>query len=376
MKQFSTYLLIALSILSLQSCLNSSPSSDEFIKTMNELEQEKENNLGEITTEPQNHQLLKASVDKNSKRLCDLLYRLPSNKNRKETYQIIDSITPLLWEDIDPNCACSESTSYTRLGAKIPIIKHFMRNKTRRGKDRISSPMHIVSRKGSDSIAQLLIAKGFNLLSLDSDSNKVLDYGLTRFKTRTLETLIKHGASTEGICLCGITNLNKIEELTRIGFDSSGVDVSGGLGTFMKDENLKDYFKYNPDVSKCVPNLFFASKKNDVVLKKLIKHGLRPFVRTGKDFDKFVVFKLTEDDMKDETLVLLMENIKKENLPLINEPDQNDYLLHEAIKCGHVKMVAKLLELGADPDIMNENGENATDLADKHPDILKMLNER
>jgi ankyrin repeat protein len=375
MKHFNIFLLFTISIFSLQSCLNSSPDSNEFKKTLAELEDEKSNNFGEIT-EVSNNQLTKASKDKNSKRLCDLLYRLPDNKNRKETYTIIDSITPLLWEDIDPNCACSESTSYTRLGAKIPILKHFMRNKTRRGADRISSPMHIVSKKGSDSIAQLLIAKGFNILSLDSDSNKVLDYGITQFKTRTLETLIKHGASTEGICLCGITSLNKIEELTRIGFDSSGVDVSGGLGTFLKDDNLKEYFKFNPDVSKCVPNLFFASKSNDAVLKKFIKHGLRPFVRTGSGFDKYVAFKLTEEDMKDETLVLLMNNVKKENLHLINEPDKDKYLLHEAIKSGHPKMVAKLLELGADPDIINENGENAIDLADKHPDILKMLNER
>jgi ankyrin repeat protein len=170
--------------------------------------------------------------------------------------------------------------------------------------------------------------------------------------------------------------LNKIEELTRIGFDSSGVDVSGGIEGFLEDKNLKAYFKFNPDVSKCVPDLFFASKRRDAVLKKLIKHGLRPFVRTEKGFDKYVVFRLTQEDMKDETLVLLMNNIKKENLHLINEPDKDKYLLHEAIKSGHPQMVAKLLELGADPDIINSKGENAIDLAEKHPDILKLLNER
>ena len=144
----------------------------------------------------------------------------------------------------------------------------------------------------------------------------------------------------------------------------------------MSDKNLNAYLKYKPDVSNCPPDLFFASKRNDLVLKKLIKNGLRPYVQAKKGIGKYVIFQLMEKDMKDETIVLLLDNIKKENIQLINEPDSDKYILHKAVESGHLKTVAKLLDLGADPDITNNKGVNASKLAANQPEILKLLNER
>ena len=134
MNIFNRLLTITLTLFFLQSCLNSSPNSDEYKKTLQELEDAQNSGIGEIQ-ESQGTKELKATENVDAQKFCDYLLRLPENRNRKETYALIDSILPLLAKGIDPDCACTVETHYTRAGARIPILKHFFKTKTKRGKE-------------------------------------------------------------------------------------------------------------------------------------------------------------------------------------------------------------------------------------------------
>lgn len=369
---FSFLLLIA-------SCSNPLTSEKkEMERVLREMEHEKR--LHEKKAKAAQAKLpktVKASKNELDEQFCGFIMQLPTNKAQKETQIVLDSLA-MFFEahpNFDVNCGCSHGTTVKKFGARLPLIKHFIRNKYKAGNDYIFQPIHLASNRGSDTVVKLLLSKNAQLNVMDSRKRKPLNLGVLALRPETVRFMIENGADPEGICLCGVDDLNRIDELLEVGIDSSGVDVSGGIGTFFKDKNLDAYLKYNPDLSKCPIDIFFASERSDRTIRKLIKHGWAPFTATAKATKPYVIVDFAySKDMKDETLVLMMENIRDTNIALINQEHSGHYLLHKAIENDYPKFAAKLLELGADPEIINKKNLNAKDLAKGKPKMEELFN--
>ena len=367
---------IALSILQMTSCSEVRNKNEKQLSDLHDYGASKSVSSANKNSKKKDA-VLKASKNSLDKSFCDILIALPNNKSQKETKKVLAQLDTFFIDhpNFDVNCGCSHGTSVKKLGALIPIFKHFVRNKYRSGKDYVYLPIHFAAAKGSDQVVSLLLEKGSKLNVKDSKGQYPLEYGTHKLKISVLEEMINKGAKTDDICLCGIDDLDKIKQMTAIGFDSSGVDISGGFGTFMTDKNLDDYLAYNPDLSKCTINFFFASDRNDKTLRKLIKHGLTPFSESQDGFNRLVLHEfLDKGSVKDETIVLLLDNLQPENKDLVNEPlNNNEYLLHIAIENGYFKTVKRLLELGADKEIINGDNQNAMNFASGNPKMEELL---
>lgn len=367
-------LLVIISV----SCSNPISEKREKDRILAEMEKEKRAHQAKAAVKKvKKPRVIEASKNELDQKFCSYIMQLPSNKAQKETNQVLDSLDLFFAEnpDFDVNCGCSQGTLVKKFGASIPLIKHFFRNKYKAGRNYVFQPLHMASNKGSDTIVNLLLSKGADLNTLDNRKKSVLELGVFSLRPKTVKQLIDQGANPEGICLCGIKDLNRIDELIKAGIDSSGVDVNGGIKPFFEDQNLNAYLKYNPDLSKCPIDIFFASKRSDRTMRKLIKHGWAPFSRASRSGNRYVISELSRSsNMKDETLALMMENIKDTNKVLINEEHDGRYLLHSAIKNDYPKFAAKLLELGADPEIVDDKNLNARDLAKDKPKMEELFN--
>lgn len=370
---------VLITLLLLASCSNPITSErEEMERVLREMEQEKR--MHQETAKAKQAKIPKsvvASTNELDQQFCGYIMQLPTNKAQKETQLVLDSLNLFFQQhpNFDVNCGCSHGTTVKKFGAKLPLIKHFIRNKYRSGRDYVFQPIHLASSRGSDTVVKLLLSKNARLNMMDNNKKKPLNLGVLSLRPETVELMIHQGADPEGICLCGVEDLHRIDDLIKAGIDSSGVDVNGGLKTFFEDKNLDAYLKYNPDLSKCPIDIFFASERSDKTIRKLIKHGWSPFSKTLKSTKDYVIVDFTySKDMKDETLVLMMENIRDSNIVLINQEHDGHYLLHKAIENDYPKMAAKLLELGADPEIINSKNLNAKDLAKGKAKMEELFN--
>jgi|GEM_PF-5345847 len=245
----------------------------------------------------------------------------------------LDSIQLLLEEGLDPNCNCTVYSSSKRFGARIPIVKDFMKRKYNTTSSK-KTPLNMAILDESKELVQLYLDYGAAANAKIGKANFPLDEALSADNQALIDLLINAGANPALADLHCAKSEAVIDQFIAAGCDPANINVEIAL-----------------------------NQRDAPLLRRLMRKGAKL-----QQIDHFHLIRF----QKASILKILLEEGMDPDIPNYSKDGS---LLMEAIAAGEKEKVQLLLEAGADPNIRGNFDKTTVQLVvtQKNPALLRQL---
>jgi ankyrin repeat protein len=300
---------------------------------------------------------------------------------------------------VDVNCPCDVDRSALKAGARIPIIKDFMRDKTRNWTE-THPPLYLATMRGHRDVMTWLLERGAHP-DMPGEFGVPLDAALPGGTQDTVDMLLAAGARAELADLSKTDDFGLIEHMMANGGNGKTIDVNPFLQA-RRREHLEKLLSYEPDLSKIDPSQL-TRVGDEALIRRLLDDGMPVDIETSFGEPWLLV---AVDDKDHETMKMLLERGANPNAPdrfdetpLAAAVSHDDEVavgiliqagasvtaksggfdrtpLEEAIRSGTTpSMVRLLIEHGANPNDQDTWGTSVLQEAidDGNADVVKVL---
>lgn len=303
---------------------------DRYVQEQSEKIQEEAEAMAEAIVEGNNLGQQEPNKDERCADLCAYM---------KRTRPPEDSIQMLLESQLDPNCLCTIHYSTKRFGARIPIVKDFMKRKyNSHSSDK--TPLNMALESENEALITLFLTHGAPADAQVGNTTLPINIALATDKMGIINLLIEKGANPSHADLSYAKSEKVIDEFIDAGADPSKIDIQ--LALSKKDPQfLRRLMKKGAQPSK-VSHFSLIRFHKTIMLKILLEEGMDPNVE-GERGKGSLLIEAISAGKKDKAQLILDAGADPN---LLDNFDKSP--LHAAIKSNWPEIIPQLVEKGAE----------------------------